>query len=67
MAGIELARRMGQPARQLRHPTMLADAAKALAKQPRVQCKVHGPAEVAAGHGRFHGGCPRHRATPALH
>ncbi len=33
---------------------MLADAAKALAKQPRVQCKVHGPAEVAKlGMGAF--------------
>lgn len=30
-----------------------------LAKQPRVQCKVHGPGRSGrAGHGSFHGGCP---------
>ena len=35
-------------------PTRLADAAKALAKLPGIECKVHGPAEVAKlGMGAF--------------
>ena len=35
-------------------PSLLADAAKTLAKLPRIQCKVHGPAEVARlGMGAF--------------
>ena len=54
MAGIELAREWGNRPANYATPTMLADAAKALAKQPRVQCKVHGPAEVAKlGMGAF--------------
>ena len=54
VAGIELAREWGNRPANYATPTMLADAAKALAKQPRVQCKVHGPAEVAKlGMGAF--------------
>lgn len=35
-------------------PTLLADAAKALAKLPGIECKIHGPAEVAKlGMGAF--------------
>lgn len=54
VAGIELAREWGNRPANFATPTMLADAAKTLAKQPRIQCKVHGPAEVAKlGMGAF--------------
>ena len=54
VSGQELAKEWGNRPGNYATPTMLADAAKALAKQPRVQCKVHGPAEVAKlGMGAF--------------
>ncbi|RLJ40205.1 leucyl aminopeptidase [Acidovorax sp. 106] len=54
VAGVEFAREWGNRPANHATPTMLAEAAKSLAKQPRVQCKVHGPAEVAKlGMGAF--------------
>ncbi|MDH4424947.1 MAG: leucyl aminopeptidase [Acidovorax sp.] len=54
VAGVELAREWGNRPANHATPSMLADAAKALAKLPRIQCKVHGPAEVARlGMGAF--------------
>lgn len=54
VAAVELAREWGNRPANHATPTMLAEAAKALARQPRVQCKVHGPAEVAKlGMGAF--------------
>ena len=46
VAGVELAREWGNRPANHATPSLLADAAKALAKLPRIQCKVHGPAEV---------------------
>ena len=54
VAGVEFAREWGNRPANHATPTMLAEAAKSLAKQPRIQCKVHGPAEVAKlGMGAF--------------
>ena len=44
--GVELAREWGNRPANHATPSMLADAAKALAKHPRILCKVMGPAEV---------------------
>lgn len=44
--GVELAREWGNRPANHATPRMLADAAKALAKHPGIQCKVMGPAEV---------------------
>ncbi|MES2611942.1 MAG: leucyl aminopeptidase [Pseudomonadota bacterium] len=44
--GVEFAREWGNRPANHATPTLLANAAKTLAKQPRIQCKVHGPAEV---------------------
>ncbi len=46
VAGVEFAREWGNRPANHATPTLLANAAKTLAKQPRIQCKVHGPAEV---------------------
>lgn len=54
VAGVEFAREWGNRPANHATPTLLADAAKSLARQPRIQCKVHGPAEVAKlGMGSF--------------
>lgn len=54
VAGVEFAREWGNRPANHATPSMLADAAKGLAKQPRIQCKIHGPAEVAKlGMGAF--------------
>ncbi|MCW5323473.1 leucyl aminopeptidase [Verminephrobacter aporrectodeae subsp. tuberculatae] len=54
VAGVELAREWGNRPANHATPSLLADAARALAKLPRIQCKVHGPAEVARlGMGAF--------------
>ena len=54
VAGIEFAREWGNRPANHATPSLLADAAKSLAKLPRIQCKVHGPAEVARlGMGAF--------------
>jgi leucyl aminopeptidase len=54
VAGVEFAREWGNRPANHATPSLLADAAKTLAKLPRVQCKVHGPAEVARlGMGAF--------------
>ena len=47
VAGVEFAREWGNRPANHATPSLLADAAKTLAKLPRIQCKVHGPAEVA--------------------
>src|SRR3989344_1198209 len=47
VAGVEFAREWGNRPANHATPTLLADAAKTLSKLPRIQCKVHGPAEVA--------------------
>ncbi len=44
--GIELAREWANRPANYSTPTMLAEAAKGLAKHPRIQCKVMGPADV---------------------
>ncbi|GAB3363388.1 MULTISPECIES: leucyl aminopeptidase [Giesbergeria] len=44
--GVELAREWGNRPGNHATPTMLANAAKELAKQPNIQCKIMGPAEV---------------------
>lgn len=44
--GVELAREWGNRPANHATPSMLADAAKALAKHPGIECKVMGPAEV---------------------
>ncbi len=44
--GVEFAREWGNRPANHATPTLLANAAKTLAKEPRIQCKVHGPAEV---------------------
>lgn len=44
--GVEFAREWGNRPANHATPTMLANAAKTLAKQPRIQCKVMGPSEV---------------------
>lgn len=44
--GVELAREWGNRPANHATPSMLDEAAKALAKHPNVQCKVMGPAEV---------------------
>ena len=46
VAGIEFAREWGNRPANHATPSLLAEAARTLAKLPRVQCKVHGPAEV---------------------
>ncbi|MBY0455231.1 MAG: leucyl aminopeptidase [Burkholderiaceae bacterium] len=52
--GVELAREWGNRPANYATPTLLAAAAKELAKSPNVQCKVMGPAEVAKlGMGAF--------------
>jgi leucyl aminopeptidase len=54
VAGVEFAKEWGNRPANHATPTKLADAAKTLAKLPRIQCKVHGPAEVARlGMGAF--------------
>jgi len=54
VAGVEFAREWGNRPANHATPTLLADAAKTLSKLPRIQCKVHGPAEVARlGMGAF--------------
>ena len=54
VAGVEFAREWGNRPANHATPSLLADAAKTLAKLPRIQCKVHGPAEVARlGMGAF--------------
>ena len=54
VAGVELAREWGNRPANHATPSLLADAAKALARLPRIQCKVHGLAEVARlGMGAF--------------
>ena len=54
VAGVEFAREWGNRPANRATPSRLADAAKTLAKLPRIQCKVHGPAEVARlGMGAF--------------
>ncbi len=54
VAGIEFAREWGNRPANHATPTLLAEAAKTLAKMPRIQCKVHGNAEVARlGMGAF--------------
>ena len=45
--GVELAREWGNRPGNHATPTLLAHAAKDLAKQPNIDCKVLGPAEVA--------------------
>jgi leucyl aminopeptidase len=47
VAGVEFAREWGNRPANHATPSMLADAAKTLAKLPRIQCKVMGPGEVA--------------------
>lgn len=52
--GVELAREWGNRPGNHATPTLLAQAAKELAKQPNVDCKVLGPTEVAKlGMGAF--------------
>ena len=54
VSGVEFAREWGNRPANHATPALLADAAKALAKLPGIQCKVHGPAEVARlGMGAF--------------
>ncbi|UCU97365.1 leucyl aminopeptidase [Acidovorax radicis] len=54
IAGIEFAREWGNRPANHATPNLLADAAKALAKWPRIQCKVYGSADVARlGMGAF--------------
>lgn len=54
VAGVEFAREWGNRPANHATPSLLADAAKTLGKLPRIQCKVHGPAEVARlGMGAF--------------
>ncbi len=54
VAGVEFAREWGNRPANYATPTLLADAAKTLTKLPRIQCKVHGPAEVSRlGMGAF--------------
>lgn len=53
-AGVEFAREWANRPANHATPTLLANAAKTLAKAPNIQCKVHGPAEVARlGMGSF--------------
>jgi len=52
--GIEFAREWANRPANHATPTLLANAAKSLAKFPSIQCKVHGPADVAKlGMGSF--------------
>ena len=54
VAGVEFAREWGNRPANHATPSLLADAAKTLAKLPRIQCKVHSSAEVARlGMGAF--------------
>ena len=54
VAGVEFAREWGNRPANHATPTLLANAAKTLAKLPGIQCKIHGPAEVARlGMGAF--------------
>ncbi len=52
--GVEFAREWGNRPANHATPTLLADAAKALAAHPGIQCKIMGPADVAKlGMGAF--------------
>lgn len=52
--GIEFAREWANRPANHATPTLLANAAKSLAKFPSIQCKVHGPADIAKlGMGSF--------------
>ncbi|MCM2347145.1 MAG: leucyl aminopeptidase [Acidovorax soli] len=52
--GVEFAREWGNRPANHATPSLLAEAAKSLAGQPRIQCKVHGPTDVARlGMGAF--------------
>ena len=52
--GVEFAREWGNRPANHATPTLLADAAKALADHPGIQCKIMGPADVAKlGMGAF--------------
>ncbi|WP_406625487.1 leucyl aminopeptidase [Acidovorax sp. SDU_ACID1] len=54
VAGTEYAREWANRPANHATPTLVGQAAKALAKHPGIQCKVHGPAEVARlGMGAF--------------
>ena len=54
VAGVEFAKEWGNRPGNHATPTMLADAAKSLARSPRIQCEVLGPKEVAKlGMGSF--------------
>jgi leucyl aminopeptidase len=54
VAGIELAKEWGNRPGNHATPTLLANAAKALAKSPKIKCEVLGPREVAKlGMGSF--------------
>ncbi len=54
IGGVELAKEWGNRPANLATPTQLAQAARALAKRPRIQCQVLGPKEVAQlGMGAF--------------
>ncbi|ART58970.1 leucyl aminopeptidase [Acidovorax carolinensis] len=52
--GVEFAREWGNRPANHATPSLLGEAAKSLGRQPRIQCKVHGPTEVARlGMGAF--------------
>ncbi|MDR6215334.1 leucyl aminopeptidase [Paracidovorax wautersii] len=54
VAGVEFAREWANRPANHATPTLLASAAKSLGKLPGIQCKVHGPADVAKlGMGSF--------------
>lgn len=54
MDGVEFAREWGNRPANHATPSLLGEAAKSLGRQPRIQCKVHGPTEVARlGMGAF--------------
>ena len=54
VVGVEFAREWGNRPANHATPSLLADAAKTLAKLPRIQCKVHSSADVARlGMGAF--------------
>ncbi len=54
VAGVEFAREWANRPANHATPTLLAGAAKSLGKLPGIQCKVHGPADVAKlGMGSF--------------
>ena len=47
VAGVEFAREWANRPANHATPTLLGEAARSLARLPRVRCKVHGPAQVA--------------------